>query len=66
LQAISVNNLGPKQTRKRLVMGVVMLAAGIGIAVALIVGGSDCWWRLAVFFPFWMAGLGLFQAKEKT
>ena len=59
-------NLGPKETRKRLVMGVVMLAAGVGIAVALSVGGSDRWRRLVVFFPFWMAGLGLYQAKEKT
>lgn len=59
-------NLGPKETRKRLVMGVVMLAAGVGIAVVLIVSGSNRWWRLAVFFPFWMAGLGLYQAKQKT
>lgn len=59
-------NLGPKETRKRLVMGVVMLAAGVGLAVALIGGGSDRWWRLVVFFPFWMGALGLFQAKEKT
>lgn len=61
-----MNNLGPKETRKRLVMGVVMLAAGVGIAVALILLGAPRPWRLVVFLPFWMAGLGLFQAKEKT
>ena len=59
-------NLGPKETRKRLVMGVVMLAAGVGIAFALIFAGTPRWWRLVVFFPFWMAALGFFQAKEKT
>ena len=59
-------NLGPKETRRRLVMGVVMLAAGIGIAVVLILTGSPRWWRLVLFFPFWMAALGFFQAKEKT
>lgn len=59
-------NLGPKETRKRLVMGAVMLAAGVGIAAALVFAGTLRWWRLVVFFPFWMAALGLFQAKEKT
>ena len=59
-------NLGPKETRKRLVSGIVMLAAAVGIAVALILAGSSRWWRAVLFFPFWMAALGLFQAKEKT
>ena len=66
LQARCVINIGPKETRKRLVMGVVMLAAGVGIAGALILGGSSRWWRVVVFLPFWMATLGFFQAKEKT
>ena len=59
-------NLGPKQTRKRRVMGVAMLAAGVGIAVVLILTGSPRWWRAVLFFPYWMAALGFFQAKEKT
>ena len=59
-------NLGPKETRKRLVMGILMLGAGVGIAIALIFAGTPRWWRFVVFFPFWMAGLGLYQAKEKT
>lgn len=59
-------NLGPKETRKRLLMGIVMLGAGVGIAAALILAGSPRWWRIVLFFPFWMAALGVFQAKEKT
>ena len=59
-------NLGPKETRKRLLMGVAMLAASCGIAVALILAGSSRWWRAVLFFPFWMGALGFFQAKEKT
>ena len=59
-------NLGPKETRKRFMMGILMLGAGVGIAVALILTGSSRWWRAALFFPSWMAALGFFQAKEKT
>ena len=57
-------NLGPKERRKRLMMGVVALALGFStvLAVRPISGG----WRLVVFALFWIAGLGLFQAKEKT
>ena len=58
--------LGPKETRKRFVMGVVMLAVSIAVFVALILAGLNRWWRLVLFFPFWMAALGFFQAKEKT
>ena len=47
-------------------MGIVMLGAGVGIAAALILAGSPRWWRIVLFFPFWMAALGVFQAKEKT
>jgi hypothetical protein len=66
LQAISVINIGPKETRKRLVMGVVMLVVAIGTAVPLILAGADRWWRLGLFLPFWLSALGLFQVKEKT
>ena len=59
-------NLGPKETRKRLLMGALMLAVGLGIAIALVLAGVNPWWRIGLFLPFWMAALGFFQAKEKT
>ena len=59
-------NLGPKETRKRLLMGALMLAVGFGIAIALVLAGVNPWWRIGLFLPFWMAALGFFQAKEKT
>ena len=59
-------NIGPKEQRKRLVMGVVMLAAGFGIAIALILAGSSRWWRIVLFFPFWMGALGFTQAQKRT
>ena len=36
----TVMNLGPKETRKRFMMGILMLGAGVGIAVVLILAGS--------------------------
>jgi len=59
-------NIGPREQRKRLIMGVTTLAMSVGIAIGLIYSGIDWWWRLGLFFPFWMAALGLFQALEET
>ena len=59
-------NIGPKESQKRLIMGVTMLAVGIAIAVALILIDLNRWWRIGLLLPFWMGSLGLFQAKEKT
>jgi hypothetical protein len=59
-------NIGPREERKRLTMGVVTLAMSAGITIGLIYSGVDRWWRLGLFFPFWMATLGIFQALEQT
>jgi hypothetical protein len=57
-------NLGPRERRKRLIMGLVALILGFGIALAARPGSiAGCF---LVFVIFWIAGLGLFQAKEKT
>jgi len=58
-------NIGPREERKRRLMGIVALTVGIGLAFVLVVFAAPRWSRLAVFFPIWMAGLGLFQAREK-
>ena len=62
----STINIGPREIRKRRLMGVVALIVGVAIAFALIVFEAPRLVRLIVFFPIWMAGLGLFQAREKT
>jgi len=59
-------NLGPKEIRKRLMMGTVAFVLGIGVFVALVLAGVNSWWRIGLLLPFWMATLGFFQAKEKT
>jgi hypothetical protein len=55
-------NLGPRERRKRLIVGVVALILGLCIALASR-PMSAVGYALVLF---WIAGLGLFQAKEKT
>jgi len=65
LQIASVN-IGPREQLKRRVMGIVFLAVGAVLAFLMIAYDAPRLFRVAVFFPLWMAGLGLFQAREKT
>lgn len=59
-------NIGPRERRKRRLLGIVSLTVAVGVAFVLVVFGAGRWWRLVVFFPLWFAGLGLLQAREKT
>ena len=59
-------NIGPKETRKRLLMGVAMLAMGVVLAVIFTHAGVSRWWYVVLFLPFWMGTLALSQARKKT
>jgi hypothetical protein len=59
-------NIGPKETRKRLLMGVSMLAIGVVLAVIFTYAGVSRGWYSVLFLPFWMGTLALFQARKKT
>jgi hypothetical protein len=59
-------NIGPKETRKRLLIGVVMVAVGIVLAVIFSHAGVSGGWYLGLFLPFWMGTLALSQARKKT
>ena len=59
-------NIGPREVRKRRLMGIVALTVGVGLAFVLVTFGASRWLRLLIFFPIWIGGLGLFQAREKT
>lgn len=63
---IFVPNIGPGERRKRLLSGVVAFVAGIVALVLLVVFSADRWWRLALILPFWAAGIGFFQHRDKT
>ncbi|HEX8475920.1 MAG TPA: hypothetical protein VF666_17980 [Pyrinomonadaceae bacterium] len=59
-------NIGPGERRKRRLLGIVALTIGVAAAFVLVVYGAPRWSRAVVFFPIWIAGLGLLQAREKT
>jgi hypothetical protein len=57
-------NLGFRERRKRFIMGLAGLVLGLGVMVFSEMK-SVCSWAF-MFGLFWVAGLGIFQAKEKT
>lgn len=59
-------NIGPRERRKRAAFGLVMVAVGLVLAVALWALGVSRTWRLVVFAPLWIGALGVFQARAKT
>jgi hypothetical protein len=61
-----VANIGPRERRKRRLLGIVSLSVAVAVAFVLVVFGAPRWLRVFVFFPLWMAGLGLLQAREQT
>ena len=63
---VELANIGPKETRKRLLMGVTMLAVGVVLAVIFTHAGVSRGWYSALFLPFWMGTLAISQARKKT
>ena len=59
-------NIGPKETRKRLLMGVAMLGVGAVLAVVFAHAGVSGGWYAALLLPFWIGTLALSQARKKT
>ena len=59
-------NIGPKETRKRLLMGVAMLAVGVVLAIIFAHASVRRGWYSVLFLPFWMGTLGISQARKKT
>jgi hypothetical protein len=59
-------NIGPKEIRKRLLMGIAMLAVGVALAVIFTHIGVSRGWYAVLFLPFWIGSLGISQAHKKT
>jgi NADH:ubiquinone oxidoreductase subunit 6 (subunit J) len=57
-------NLGPSERRKRLIFGLAALFLGLGMVVISAMNSVYSW--VFLFMLFWVAGLGIIQAKEKT
>ncbi len=59
-------NIGPREQTKRRLLGIVALVCAAGIAFITVFSGAPRVTRAVVFLPVWLAGLGMFQAREKT
>lgn len=59
-------NIGPRGRRRRLALGIGMLAVGVSFVVALIAGGVPPAWLLLAFPLFLVGALGMVQARERT
>ena len=59
-------NIGPKEVRKRLLIGVALLALGIALAVGFAHADVSRGWYAALFLPFWIGTLAISQARKKT
>jgi len=64
--AARIANIGAAERRKRLVVGVAALGAGVIIAILLIAVGAPLVWRLPLVFLFYVGALGVFQSRDKT
>jgi hypothetical protein len=63
---VSAGNLGPKETRKRMIFGAVMLGLGVALTVAFFFLNARGPLLLVLFLPFWLGTLGLLQGREST
>ena len=59
-------NIGPKEIRKRQLMGVAMLALGVVLAVVFAHADVSRGWYAALFLPLWIGTLAVSQARKKT
>jgi hypothetical protein len=58
-------NIGERERRKRRVLGMVALTVGVAASFVLVASRAPRPLRLVVFFPVWIAGLGLLQSRER-
>jgi hypothetical protein len=63
---VCIANISAGGRRQRLLVGLVGLAACTLASMWLVLDGASTAWRLALFVPWWISALGLFQAKEQT
>jgi hypothetical protein len=61
-----IPNIGPRERRRRLLMGVVMALVVAGAAGWMIAADVPRAWRLLVFVPTWIAALDVFQVRAQT
>ena len=65
IAAEQLANIGPRGRLRRRIFGIVMLVAGLAVALLGLPGASR-WWLVAAFACFWLGSLGVLQARAHT
>jgi hypothetical protein len=63
---VCIANIGPRERKKRMAMGLTSLTLGLLFASALLWLDVSRLWRVAIFLPALMAALGIRQATAQT
>ena len=61
-----IPNIGPNGRRQRLTFGLIALGISAAVLAVLILSRAPQAWRLTLFVPLCVAGIGVFQAQGKT
>ena len=66
MEDVCIPNIGPRERRRRLIVGIAMFVIAGTVAALLVAAGAPRAWRVFVLFPAWVGSIGVFQAKEET
>jgi hypothetical protein len=66
MQPRPVANIGREGIARRRGIGLMALAVAVAAALALRLAGAPSWAGILLLPVYWAAGIGLFQAREKT
>jgi uncharacterized membrane protein YkgB len=64
--SVCIPNISTSERRKRLIGGIIPFVVALLVLAALLITGTDRWWRVALFPLFWAAGSGFFQWRDRT
>jgi hypothetical protein len=65
-EEVCIANISPLERQKRLRFGIQQLIVTLVILGVMILLHLNPLWRLSLLFLFWAAGIGYFQAQDKT
>jgi len=65
-EEVCIANISPLERQKRLKFGIQQFIFTLFVLAILIGFQVNPLWRLSLLFLFWAAGVGYFQARDKT